>query len=161
MILIGFMGSGKTTIASGLSEKMNIQAIDLDEEVVKLAGKTIPQIFEEEGEAGFRQKEFEALARTSTIRGIIATGGGVVTYDRSYNFLKNTGQPVIYLHADFDTLYSRIEGDENRPLVKRKDQVRKLYDGRLDLYRQVADHEINASLPVEEVVSTILEIKEC
>ncbi|WP_342386969.1 shikimate kinase [Salinicoccus bachuensis] len=161
MILIGFMGSGKTTIASGLGERMNMQAIDLDEEVVKLAGKEIPRIFEEEGEAGFRQKEFEALARTSSIKGIVATGGGVVTYDRSYDFLKITEQPVIYLHADFETLYNRIEGDENRPLVKRKDQVRALYDRRLVLYRQVADHEIDASLPVEEVISGILKIKWC
>lgn len=161
MILIGFMGSGKTTIASSLGEKMDMQAIDLDEEVVKLAGKDIPRIFEEEGETGFRQKEFEALAHTSTTKGIVATGGGVVTYDQSYDFLKNTGQPVIYLHADFETLYSRIEGDDNRPLVKKKGQVRALYDSRLALYRQVADHEIDATLPVEEVISAILEIKWC
>ena len=61
MILIGFMGSGKTTIADALGERMDLPVIDLDEEVVKLAGREIPRIFEEEGEAGFRQKEFKAL----------------------------------------------------------------------------------------------------
>lgn len=161
MILIGFMGSGKTTIADALGERMDLPVIDLDEEVVKLAGREIPRIFEEEGEAGFRQKEFEALSRTSRTSGIIATGGGVVTYGRSYEFLKNTEQPVIYLHADFETLYRRIEGDENRPLVKSREQVKALYEGRIEKYRAVADHEMDASLQVNEVVSDILEIKSC
>ncbi|MFC3418125.1 shikimate kinase [Salinicoccus hispanicus] len=158
MILIGFMGSGKSTVAHSLGERMNLPVIDLDKEVVRMTGMEIPEIFKAEGEAGFRKREQEALVQIGGARCIVATGGGVVTYEPSCKLLENMEVPVVYLHADFETLYARIKNDSNRPLVKSREQVRALYEQRLRIYRKTADHEIDCSASVEQVVSSILRI---
>lgn len=158
MILIGFMGSGKSTVAHRLGERMELPVIDLDNEVVEMSGMKIPEIFRAEGEAGFRKREYAALKRIGDTECIVATGGGVVTYEPSCRMLQDVNAPVVYLHAEFDTLYARIKDDSNRPLIKSREQVRSLYDNRLETYRKVADHEIACSAPIEQVVSSILEI---
>ncbi|MCG1009024.1 shikimate kinase [Salinicoccus sp. ID82-1] len=160
MILIGFMGSGKSTVAHSLSDKMNLPLIDLDKEVVRMAGMEIREIFETEGEAGFRRREFEALDQVGDSECIVATGGGVVTYAPSRRLLQNMNVPVVYLHADFDTLYTRIKDDSNRPLVRSREQVNALYEQRLHIYRSAADHEIDCSASVEAVVSKLLAISQ-
>lgn len=158
MILIGFMGCGKTTIAHELGTQLNKEIIDLDAVIPTIAGKTIPEIFDAEGEAAFREYEFQALQTTLKKDVIIATGGGVVTYEKSYNLLKDlTGRPVFFLNAPFEELYSRIQKDENRPLGNQDiNKVQTLYNSRLDKYVSLADSEISTMQTVEKTAAEII-----
>lgn len=156
MILIGFMGSGKTTVAKLLGAHMEREVRDLDEEIVKSSGMTIPEIFAAEGETGFRLREYDVL-KALPKQDILATGGGVVTYAASRRLLMEMDQPIIYLHADFPTLYNRIREDMNRPLVKDKASVKKLYEERLDLYRSTSAIEIDATSTPKTVVDQIMQ----
>lgn len=158
MILIGFMGCGKTTIAKALAARLNKDVIDLDAVIPQLAKKSIPEIFAEEGEPAFREYEFQALQQTLTKDVIIATGGGVVTYDKSFdllNDLKTT--PIFFLNAPFEELYVRIQQDENRPLGNQDiNKVRALYDSRLNKYNTLASREISTSQSVAMSTEEIL-----
>lgn len=158
MILIGFMGCGKTTIAQELGKQLNKDIIDLDAVIPAIAGKTIPEIFAAEGEAAFREYEFQALQATLKKDVIIATGGGVVTYGKSYNLLKDlTGRPVFFLNAPFEELYSRIQQDKNRPLGNQDiDKVQTLYNSRLAKYASLADSEISTMQTVEKTAAEII-----
>ena len=159
MILIGFMGCGKTTIAQELGTKLNKEVIDLDAVIPVLAGQTIPEIFAAEGEAAFREYEFQALFETLKKDVIIATGGGVVTYDKSYKLLKDLDdRPVFFLNAPFENLYNRIQQDENRPLGNQHiEQVRELYNSRLDKYSALADREVSTSGSIEKTTAEIID----
>lgn len=158
MILIGFMGCGKTTIAHELGLQLNKKTIDLDDVIPKMAGQPIPEIFAAEGEAAFREYEFQALQSILKENAIIATGGGVVTYEKSYALLKElTDIPVFFLNAPFDDLYSRIQKDDNRPLGNQDiEKVRALYNSRLDKYSALADREISTSKTVADTAAEII-----
>lgn len=158
MILIGFMGCGKTTIAHELGKTLNKEVIDLDAVIPVIAGQTIPEIFAAEGEAAFREYEFRALKETLEKDVIIATGGGVVTYGKSYDVLNGlSGRPVFFLNAPFEDLYKRIQQDENRPLGNQDiEKVRELYNSRLDKYSALADREVITSQTVEKTAAEII-----
>ncbi|CAD2073772.1 shikimate kinase [Jeotgalicoccus coquinae] len=158
MILIGFMGCGKTTIANELGRKLNKEVIDLDAVIPAIAGRTIPEIFADEGEAAFREYEYRALKETLQKDVIIATGGGVVTYDKSYDELKGlSGRPVFFLNAPFEDLYKRIQQDENRPLGNQdSEKVRELYNSRLDKYTSLASREVSTLQTVEKTAAEII-----
>lgn len=158
MILIGFMGCGKTTIAKELAARLNKEVIDLDIIIPELAKKSIPEIFSEEGETAFREYEFQALKQTLAKDVIIATGGGVITYGKSYDLLSDLKtMPIIFLNAPFVDLYARIQQDENRPLGNQPiDKVRALYDSRLDKYKALANKEISTSQSVAISTDEIL-----
>lgn len=162
MILIGFMGSGKTTIAKELAARLNRDVIDLDDVIPKLAKKSIPEIFAEDGELVFREFEYLALKQSIDENTIIATGGGVITYDKSYNLLKELEtEPIFFLNAPFESLYKRIQTDENRPLGNQDiDKVRSLYESRLDKYKALANSEISTLQSVADSVDEILNFTE-
>ena len=86
--LTGFMGSGKTTIAEKLSKALDMPAIDTDQHIMKATGKSIPDIFANEGEAAFRQYETESLEALPTENVIISTGGGIVLKERNRRFME-------------------------------------------------------------------------
>lgn len=160
MILIGFMGSGKTTIGTMLANQRNVPFIDLDEYIVKQTGQSIPEIFDAIGEIGFREREFEALDSCINKDAIISTGGGIVTYDKSYIRLKNTNRKIIYLETPFDISYNRIKNDTNRPLVQmEKEKLKVIYESRLNLYQTLADCAINTEQTKSEIVHEINKIK--
>src|SRR5699024_10700198 len=147
MILIVFMGCGKTTIAHELDLQLNKKTIDLDDLIRKGARQPLTENVGDEGEAAFREYKFQALQSILKENAIIATGGGVVTYEKSYALLKElTAIPVFLLNAPFDDLYSRIQKDDNRPLGNQDiEKVRALYNSRLDKYSALADREISTS----------------
>lgn len=162
MILIGFMGSGKTTIAKALSDKLNIKSIDIDEEIINTYETTISRIFVEEGEAGFRKKEYAVLKqhidKNINDNVVISTGGGVVTYENSLKSLKSQkNHNVYYLDAPFEVLYERIKGDSSRPLANQdEDKVKALFKDRQTLYHDAADYIIKTEQEIPEIIKEIL-----
>ena len=139
IFLIGMPGSGKSTIARYLSEALGMPIYDLDKLIEAKAGKTIPMIFDQVGEEGFRQLEQEALGRLidEHEQGIIATGGGAPCFFDNLDRMKRAGKTV-YLEAPLATLIARTSRSAKRPLLKESpaDKVTKLLDQREAIYRQ-------------------------
>ena len=145
IILIGLMGSGKSSVGRIVASKLGFQFLDTDQIIIESAGKTIPQIFESEGEAAFRLRESAALRSLLHREGcVIATGGGIVTQPRNLPLLHHLGFTV-WLEADIATLARRTASSHDRPLLQNEDpkaKLRKLLDARHPLYKQAADLRI-------------------
>lgn len=141
IILVGPMGSGKSTLGRGLAARLGLSFADVDARVVEIAGCDIPTIFATEGEAGFRQRETRALA--AVLAGepaVVATGGGAVLTDANRAAMRNAGS-VVYLTVDAAKQLARLAGDTGRPLLDTADRVQRLADlqaVREPLYREVA-----------------------
>ncbi len=119
--LTGFMGSGKTTVGQIVADALGCPFIDLDEVVVKAAGRSIPEIFEQGGEREFRRLEKQALEKTvgkyAETTAVLALGGGTVTVPGAIGLLQEKTL-CIYLHATLDTLLKNLEGrTAGRPLA--------------------------------------------
>ncbi len=161
LVLVGFMGSGKSTVGRLLSRKLSLPFVDLDSLIVERTGMSIPQIFREKGEGYFREIEREILiSELSSSRNLIlSTGGGAPAYRDNMNLI-NRFSTSIFLHASFETLFSRISGDRNRPLASLdRERLKNLFLKRLPFYRK-AHITINTEgkTPadvVNEVVSTL------
>ena len=151
IILIGMPGCGKTTIGQALAHRLGREFMDSDEEIVRMAGKSIPEIFAEDGEEAFRVWETKALISLGKRSGlIIATGGGCVTQLRNYPFLHQNGT-IFWLCRDLEKLPT-----DGRPLSQATPPAI-LYQKRERLYRAFSDHIIdNDGLP-EDTVSAILD----
>ncbi|MCR0487388.1 shikimate dehydrogenase, partial [[Clostridium] innocuum] len=120
IVLIGMPSAGKTTIGKMLENRMQKEFIDLDDIIIKKAGKSIPEIFEESGEAGFRAIETEAAIEVSKLNNkIIATGGGTIKHKVNMDYLSQNGI-TIFIDRDVDKL---ISSDPNRPLSKSTDAL--------------------------------------
>jgi shikimate kinase len=119
--LIGYMGCGKTTLGRKLAATLKLTFIDLDTFLEEKYFRTIPQIFQEEGEAGFRRKEQNVLHEVSTFDDVIvATGGGAPCFFNNMDVMNNTGF-CIFLDVDTDSLVSRlIHAKTERPIIKGK-----------------------------------------
>ncbi|MCE4566295.1 shikimate kinase [Maribellus sp. CM-23] len=119
--LIGYMGSGKSTLGRRLAKHLGVQFVDMDHYIEERNCKTIPQIFEEEGEAEFRKKERKALEELSEFTDIvIATGGGAPCFFDNIDLMNSTGK-TIYLNIDPTILADRLlHSKTERPLIKGK-----------------------------------------
>lgn len=159
-ILVGFMGSGKTTVGELLAQRLDLKHRDLDDIIVERAGKSIQQIFDDEGEAAFRQLEHEVLADTLVNgKGILSTGGGTPIQAANYDLLRKSDVPVILLNVKPETVLSRLTDDGQRPLVKElgTDGLLGLKEKRDARYHDVSDIEIDTDdLTPIEVVDAIL-----
>ena len=142
LILVGMMGSGKTTMGRALAKHLGKAFVDSDEEIIKRTGVTIPHIFDIEGEAGFRQREattIRELVRRDNM--VLATGGGAVVDEQNRAMLRQNGI-VIYLKASVHDLWHRTRHDRNRPLLQAGNphaKLAELFQLRDPLYRQVSD----------------------
>lgn len=155
IILCGFMGSGKTTVGKELARKMNFKFIDTDELIEKEQGITIKEIFEKHGEDYFRNLEHEICKKVSNMRNcIISTGGGVMTYKRNCDVLKNKNK-IIFLDASFNIICKRIGNNNVRPLFDDLEKAKQLYDERKKKYLDASDYIVSGDMSVEE---TVLEI---
>ncbi|MCL2112894.1 MAG: shikimate kinase [Streptococcaceae bacterium] len=136
IILIGFMGAGKSTVAKLLSDDF----IDLDKMIEQQIEMPISTFFDLFGEDDFRQVEQEVFEAAIHMDFVIATGGGIVENTGNLDILGFQNQ-VVYLKSDFDSLWQRILKDDKnqRPLAKDKEFARKLFEKRTPVYEKVAD----------------------
>ncbi|ANZ60537.1 shikimate kinase [Secundilactobacillus paracollinoides] len=158
-ILVGFMGSGKTTVGQLLAEQLHTTQSDLDDLVIQHAGKSIQDIFDEDGEFAFRRMEHEVLEDAlNNTEGILSTGGGTPVQAANFELLKESDVPVILLNVKPETIMARLAGDNVRPLVKKLglDGLAGLKAQRDSRYHNVSDVEIETdNLTPEEVVAAI------
>lgn len=162
IILIGFMGSGKTTIGEKLSLMKNMRFIDLDLEVEKLEKKTINDIFTEKGEQYFRNIESKLLEKYCYLDDVvISTGGGIVESKDNIELLKNK-KNVIWLDGNVDTILKHLRNETHkRPKLKDEknleEYIKKLLDYRKDKYNKSSNIKININgKNIEQVISEIL-----
>lgn len=142
VFLVGLMGAGKTTIGRLLSRKLKLPFFDSDHEIERRCGVAVRDIFEVEGESGFRERERQAIAELTALDGVVlATGGGAVLDDENRRFLARGGT-VVYLRATPEDLFARVRQDGSRPLLAGGSalaKLRELHEQRDPLYRAVAD----------------------
>ncbi len=161
IILIGFMGTGKSTIGRNLSQVLGYPVMDTDEAIEQQEGCSIPEIFATRGEAAFRDLETALLASLHKHTGyIISTGGGIVGQPENRDLLKNLGY-VVWLTADAEEIYRRTSRNSNRPLLNNDDPrktIRELLDQRTPWYQETAHLTIETdTLNFNEVTTGIVE----
>lgn len=136
VFLIGFMGTGKSAISTQLGKMMKLDVWDMDSLIAESSGMSIPEIFEQNGEDGFRDLETEMLKRLSAVEGhIISCGGGIILREENVRIMRETGR-VALLTAKPETIYKRVKTDTQRPLLKGNMNVE--YIGELMRKRQSA-----------------------
>ncbi len=159
IVLIGFMGSGKTSVGKRLSLRMKWEFIDMDDFIEKREGMTINEIFAQKGEPYFRSMEKELCERFSQPKcKIIATGGGVIKNEDNMNNLKKGGV-VIYLKSKPETIAYNLRNDNTRPLLMCEDKlgkIKELLTQREPVYNKYADIIIDVSeLNLEDTLNII------
>jgi shikimate kinase len=140
--IVGYMGSGKTTLGRILARALGLEFVDLDRAIVKCAGKGIPEIFAERGEKHFRDLEHEALTQAldGGTTSVVACGGGIVVRPDNRTLLRDV--TTVFLMEDTDVLYRRTRGP-GRPLrAASREEFEQRYAQRLPFYREVADIEV-------------------
>ncbi len=142
VFLIGPMGSGKTAVGRALARALNLPFYDSDAEIERRTGVDIPFIFEKEGEAGFREREREAIEALTAMEGIVlATGGGAVLLEENRRHLAERGR-VVYLETSVAQQAHRVRFGRHRPLIATGDPAERLgqlMSARAPLYRGIAD----------------------
>ena len=162
IILVGPMGSGKTTIGRRLSESLNLDFFDSDHEIIDITGVSIDHIFDVEGEKGFRTRESDVLKKLCNMPNIVlATGGGAVTLEENRELIMKSGL-VIYLLSSVDQILRRTAKSKTRPLLEKSNNRRKTITGILEardsLYKEVASLIINTNgKKLNEVIDEIME----
>jgi shikimate kinase len=138
IVLTGFMGTGKTAVARELARLTGFKVVDVDADVEAEAGMSIAEIFEQQGEAAFRDRESAALARIAGGRSqVIATGGGAVIREENRRALREAG-PVVCLTASVETIHARTRRSDARPLLQTDDpmeRIRRMLAEREEFYR--------------------------
>ncbi|OGC03633.1 hypothetical protein A2276_07175 [candidate division WOR-1 bacterium RIFOXYA12_FULL_43_27] len=152
IILIGFMGSGKSAVGQKLAERLSMQFLDTDPLIEKTEKMMIPDIFEKKGEKYFRDLETEVVKTLQDYDNfVVATGGGMILRDENVTMLKRLG-PLILLWVDEETVFKRLEQTNNRPLLRRD-----LLEQRKPAYEKAADFKIDTTaLSVDQVVEEIV-----
>ncbi|MDQ0416304.1 shikimate kinase [Croceifilum oryzae] len=155
LILMGMMGTGKSTIGRHLAQYLPYPAIDLDHWIEEKQNQSIPSIFEEFGESYFRELESQAFKHflEQSQQHILITGGGIVLRSENRKWIKENGV-VFHLTADVDTLIQRLELDGNRPLLQgnKVEKIRRIWSERKSLYESIADYQIQTDARSPEVI---------
>jgi shikimate kinase len=138
VVITGFMGAGKTTVAGALAERLGRRALDLDEFIAGREGRTAQTIIDEDGEQRFRELETEALREAlETDAGVIALGGGTWTIERNRALVAEHTVLTVWLDAPFELCWERIEsGVQTRPLARERGKAQRLYHERRAHYSQ-------------------------
>jgi shikimate kinase len=168
IILIGYRGSGKTTVGRQLAGRLGYSFVDSDERIVLAEGKTIKDIFEQEGEKRFRDLETEIVqALAGAENQVISLGGGAILREQNRRAIQAGESIIIYLRAEAEELHRRIHTDiataANRPHLTHLgggiEEIRSVLAQREPIYRQVMTAEVDVTrASVEEVVTAILKL---
>lgn len=160
--MIGMMGSGKTAIGTALARILNVPFLDSDAEITQAANLTIPEIFERFGEAFFRDKETQVIARLLKEKaGILSTGGGAYLDPKNRMLISEKGVAV-WLRADLPLLWNRVRHKNTRPLLRTPDPygtLKGLLEARAPIYAE-ADLIVDASpdYSIEEMTGKVIEV---
>ena len=151
LVLMGMPGSGKSTVGAMLGKRLGRPFVDLDEEVVRTAGKPISEIFDSGGEDAFRNIESQVLRQVSARHGIVlALGGGTAVREENRYFIRQNGR-VYYLQRPLESL-----SGEGRPLSKSPEAIRALYEERRAVYQSMADVSVDCSACGTEEAAAII-----
>ena len=156
------MASGKTTVGASLAQRLGWGFVDIDSEIERHEGRSISQIFLQDGEETFRQREADALQRyvhqiQSGIPRVLALGGGAFIQERNFQLLKDNGITV-WLDCPIDVVHQRIGDDSTRPLAADRVKLTQLYEDRRPLYSR-ADFRIDVQgHDVDSVVARIVSL---
>ncbi|WP_070120689.1 shikimate kinase [Bacillus marinisedimentorum] len=159
VFLTGFMGSGKTTIGKVLGEETGLPVIDTDRAIEEKTGKSIPEIFEQEGEESFREYERNILGELPDSDVIVTTGGGMVVQQENRKMMKKSGT-VIYLKCGLDEIRRRLEGDQTRPLLADDNagKLEELFRQRKAFYEEADITVVTEGRPAGEIVKEMLSL---
>lgn len=159
IVLVGLMGSGKSTIGRRLAQKLGVAFVDADAEIEQAAGKSVPDIFRDHGEAYFRDGERKVIARLlESGSQVLATGGGAYMNEETRNNIARLGISV-WLKADISLLMKRVRRRDNRPLLKAEDPeevMRNLIYERYPIYSQADIIVESRDVPHNSVVSDVI-----
>jgi shikimate kinase len=157
IFLIGMMGSGKSTIGAHLAELLVLPFVDTDVAIQTAEDRSVQQIFEQEGEGYFREKEQQLLQQLPQQPGVVACGGGLPYFFNNMELLIAKGT-VIYLEASPALLYDRIKGDNQRPKLQDFAAFVQLLTDREVIYNK-AHFKIDAKQSVEEIIAEVLSLR--
>lgn len=166
IFLIGFMGAGKSTIAGELKEKLEMNRVEMDQMIVEKQGMSISEIFDEYGEAYFRNLESNALIELQKQKQtIVSCGGGVVMREENSDHMKKNGR-VVLLTAKPETIYERVKDSDERPILNNNMNVEfisGLMDKRREHYEAVADVTVetdgkDAKQICEEIIAKLIKL---
>jgi shikimate kinase len=153
--LVGMPGSGKSTIGPELARRLGVPFVELDAEIERVAGRTVREIFADEGEGRFRELEAAALVEAAARDpAVVSCGGGVVLEPANRITLRATGE-VVFLSVPIEVLRERVRPAEDRPLIHAASDLERLFRDREHLYREFAAHVVDASGAPEEVADAI------
>ena len=159
LYLVGFMGTGKTTVGRAVAQKLGFHPLDSDHEIERQQGKTIPEIFAQLGEPAFRAMEREFIERDHPAeRTLVACGGGLVIEPGMLALLKAKGV-VVCLHASIETILARTARHRTRPLLdveNPEERVRTLYAAREPIYKQAGTVILTDSRPLHDIVGHVI-----
>jgi shikimate kinase len=156
------MGAGKTTVGSALARRLGWPFIDLDDIIVARIGRSVPEIFREEGEQHFREHETAALREVIDQRllaqaTVVALGGGAFVQPRNLGLIRDAKQPTVFLDADLPELRKRCTAElGTRPLFRDENQFRQLYEARQSGYMKADLRVDTTGKKVEEIVNEVL-----
>lgn len=161
IVLVGFMGTGKSSVGRHLAGALDMRFVDMDEVIEQRAGKPIPRIFAEEGEAHFRKLERALAQELSRQTGlVIAPGGGIVLNpDNIRDF--SAGGVVVCLWADAETILARVQHETHRPLLAGGDKflkIRELLESRRKLYEAIPLRVDTNRLTVQQTAEAVLQL---
>ena len=156
IVLVGFMGSGKSSVARELSALTGMECVDMDALIEQESGTSVSRIFENEGEVGFRDRETKVLeSLLERQHCIISCGGGVVVREQNRSLLKQLGT-VIYLQVSAQAAMDRLRLVKDRPLLKGAISPELLLEQRLCHYEEVADFSVDTTAMNVSEVSQLL-----
>lgn len=161
LYLVGFMGTGKSTVGRGVARRIGFRLIDSDHEIERIQGKAIPEIFAQDGEPAFREMEraFIEIGHPAE-RTIVACGGGLVVQPGMLALLQTKGV-VVCLHASLETVLERTQRHRNRPLLEVEDpmaRIRQLYAQREAIYKRSGSLVLTDGRPLNDIVAHVTRV---